>query len=190
MKFSSLKAAGILLSLVTLIAPVYADAVFQLGNHPQPNEQNVLFDTDQWATIDGFTNQSHTLVQFSSTTDILVATASGQAKVEAQDGSLNDITMSIPGHTMLDAIINPFEPGSSNDMIVTVTMSDGTTFTFGPYGDTHGNNFLTITTANNETISSVTIDSASGFHDLGNRGLLSLLRQCSLTSTAPLNIRH
>jgi PEP-CTERM motif len=58
------------------------------------------------------------------------------------------------------------EPGSPDDLIVTVTMSDGTTFTFGPYGDIHGNNFLMITTANNETISSVPIDSASGFHDL------------------------
>jgi PEP-CTERM motif len=106
------------------------------------------------------------LVQFSSTTDILTATANGQAKVVAQDGLLNDITISIPGHTMLDQIINPFEPDMPNDLIVTVTMSDGSMFSFGPYGDTHGNNFLTITTANNELISSVTIDSASGFDDL------------------------
>jgi hypothetical protein len=39
-------------------------------------------------------------------------------------------------------------------------MSDGTTFNFGPYGSTNGNNFLTITTINNELIKSVTIDSA------------------------------
>jgi len=167
MKLVGLKMGGIALSLMTLIGPACADAVFQLGNHPQPDEQNVLFQTDQQgSSIDGFTNQSNTLVEFSSTTDILTASANGQAKVEAQDGLLNDITISIPGHTMLDQIINPFEPNMPNDLIVTVTMSDGSIFTFGPYGDIHGNNFLTITTANNELISSVTIDSASGFADL------------------------
>jgi len=45
-------------------------------------------------------------------------------------------------------------------------MSDGSTFSFGPYGSTHGNNFLTITTINNEAIASVRIDSAGGFDDL------------------------
>jgi len=54
----------------------------------------------------------------------------------------------------------------SNDLTITVTMSDGSTSSFGPYGSTNGNNFLTITTINNEAIASVTIDSAGGFQDL------------------------
>jgi len=158
---------GIGLATLILIPSAYGDAVFQLGNHPQPDEQNVLFQTDQVGPIiDGFTNRSNTLVQFSSMTDTLMATAHGQAKVTAADGLINDITMSVPGHTFLDAIINPFEPAQDNDLVITVTMSDGSTFTFGPYGGTHGNNFLTITTINGELISSVTIDSASGFDDL------------------------
>jgi len=157
--------AGIALATLVLIASAYADAVFETGNHPQPNEENVLFQTDQTGTtIDGFTNRSDTLVQFSSTTDTLMATAHGQAKVGAADGLINDITITVPGHTFLDAIINPFKPASASDLLVTVVTNTGT-FTF-TYGDTHGNNFLTITTINGEVIDSVTINSTSGFQDL------------------------
>jgi hypothetical protein len=157
----------LLVAIVALAIPAFGDAVFTLGNHPQPNEQNVLFKTDQTgSTVFGFTNISDTQVQFSSTTDTLVVTSAGQAKVGAVDGLVNDITFTVPGHSFLDFILNPFQPAANNDLMITVTMSDGTTFSFGPYGSTHGNNFLTITTINNETIASVTIDSAGGFQDL------------------------
>ena len=153
------------LATLVLVAPSFADAVFHPGNHPQPHEQNVLFPTDQMgATIVGQTNMSRTPVQFSSTSDTLMAKG-GQSDIDAADGLINDITMTVPGHTFLDAIINPFKPGSTGDLLVTVTMSDGTTFTH-TYGNTNGNNFLTITTTVGEKISSVTIDSASGFQDL------------------------
>ena len=155
---------GVALATLVLIAPAYADAIFTTGNHPQPNEENILFQTDQTGTtIDGFTNQSNTLVQFSSTTDTLIASG-GQSDVDAMDGLINNITVTVPGHTFLDLIFNPFKPASANDLVVTAVTNNGT-FTF-TYGDTNGNNFLTITTINGQTISSVTIDSASGFQDL------------------------
>ena len=155
---------GVALAALVLIASAYGDAIFETGNHPQPNEENILFHTDQMGTtIDGFTNQSDTLVQFSSTTDTLVGSG-GQSDVDAMDGLINNITVTVPGHTFLDLIFNPFKPASANDLVVTAVTNDGT-FTF-TYGDTHGNNFLTITTIGGETISSVTIDSASGFQDL------------------------
>jgi hypothetical protein len=157
----------LLIAFVALAIPAFGDAVFTLGNHPQPNEENVLFTTNQTGTtVFGFTNQSNTQTQFSSTTDTLVVTSNGQAKVTAMDGLVNDITFSVPGHTFLDFILNPFKPANDNDLLITVTMSDGTMFNFGPYGSTNGNNFLTITTINNEAIASVTIDSAGGFQDL------------------------
>lgn len=157
----------LLIAIVAFAAQAFGDAVFTLGNHPQPNEENVLFTTNQTGTtVFGFTNQSNTQTQFSSTTDTLVVTSNGQAKVTAMDGLVNDITFSVPGHTFLDFILNPFKPANDNDLLITVTMSDGTTFNFGPYGSTNGNNFLTITTINNEAIASVTIDSAGGFQDL------------------------
>jgi hypothetical protein len=157
----------VVIALTVLITPAFANAVFTLGNHPQPNEQNILFTTDQMgSTVNGFTNQSNTLVQFSSTTDTLVVTSAGQARVGAADGLVNDLTITVPGHTFLDFILNPFDPAANNDLMVTATMSDGSTFSFGPYGSIHGNNFLTITTSGGELISSVTINSAGGFDDL------------------------
>lgn len=157
---------GTALATLVLIASAYANAVFTLGNHHQPNEENIFFQTDQTgATIDAITNHSDTMVQYSSTTDTLVGFG-GQSDVDAADGLINDITTTLPGgQTFLDYIINPFKPAAAGDLVVTATMSDGSTFTF-TYGSTAGNNFLTITTSGGEMISSVTIDSASGFEDL------------------------
>jgi hypothetical protein len=163
----TLKKNLVLAAIVALAIPAFGDAVFTLGNNPQPNEQNVLFTTDQTGSpVFGFTNQSNDQAQFSSTTDTLVVTSSGQAKVSAMDGLVNDITFSVPGHTFLDFILNPFKPAANSDLLISVTMSDGSIFNYGPYGSTNGNNFLTITTINGEAIASVTIDSASGFQDL------------------------
>jgi len=154
---------GIAVTALVLIATANADAIFETGNHPQPNEENILQAGQTGTTIDGFTNRSNTLVQFSSTTDTLIGTG-GQSDIDAVDGLINNITITVPGHTFLDLIFNPFKPASANDLVVTVVTNTGP-FTF-TYGDTHGDNFLTMTTINGETISSVTIDSASGFQEL------------------------
>jgi len=110
------------------------------------------------------------MVQSSSTTDTL-AGSGGQSDVDAMDGLINNITVTVPGHTFLDLIINPFKPASANDLMITVATNTGP-FTF-TYGSTNGNNFLTITTTGGETISSVTIDSASGFQDLKQPRILA-----------------
>ena len=155
---------GIALATLVLIAPAYADAVFTTGNHPQPNEENILFNSDQMGTtIDAFTNRSGTMVQFSSTTDTLIGTG-GQSDVDAMHGLINDIMIMVPGHTFRDLIINPFKPASNGDLIVMVVTNTGSFMH--TYGKTNGNNFLTITTVGGEVIDSVTIDSASGFQDL------------------------
>jgi len=164
-----MRIVGIALATVVLTASAYANAVFTLGNHPQPNEENILFQTDQTGeTVDAFTNFSHTMVQFSSTTDVLIGSG-GQSDLDAQDGEINNVTFTVPGHTFLDFIMNPFKPQTGLDLTVIATMSDGSTFSFGPYGSTGGNNFLTITTTGGELIKSVTIDSLGGFQ--GFQGL-------------------
>lgn len=155
---------GIALATLVLIAAAYGDAIFTMGNNPQPNEENVLFQTAQMGTtIDGHTNKTDTKVQFSSSTDTLMAKG-GQSDVDAAAGLVTDITFMVPGHTFLDAIINPFKPGANGDLIVMVVTNTGTFMH--TYGDVHGENFLTITTTGGEVIDSVTIDSASGFQDL------------------------
>ena len=155
---------GIALATLVLITSAYGDAIFTTGNHSQPGEQNTLFLTDMsGSTVTGHTNISNTPVTFTSTTDTLTAKG-GQSDIDAADGFINDITISVAGHTFQDLIINPFKPASANDLMVTVVTNMGTVSL--TYGDTHGNNFLTIETDGAQTISSVTIASASGFQDL------------------------
>lgn len=159
--FGTLGAVAVIGVLST--APAYADVVFTLGNNPQPNEENVLFTSgESGSTITGTTNKSGTVVDFSSTTDVLLSTASGQANVAASDGAINDISISIPGTTFADLIVNPEHGSGTAD--VTVVATDGT-FSFS-YSIGNGNNFLTITTTGGETITSATIDDSSGFRDL------------------------
>ena len=158
------KILGTALATLVLLGSAYGNAIFTLGNNPQPNEENILFQTDQMgSTIDAFTNRSDTMVQFSSTTDTLLGTG-GQSDLDASDGLINDVTITVPGLTFLDLIINPFKPVNNNDLVVTVMTNTGP-FMF-TYGDKHGKNFLTIKTTGGEVINSVTIDSLGGFEDL------------------------
>jgi hypothetical protein len=157
----------VLIALTLFAAPAFADAVFSLGYHPWPNQQSVVDLTNQTGpTVLGFTNTSHTMVPFSSATDTLVVTTVGIPKVTATDGIVNDLTITLPGFTFRNFIMRPFQPSANNDLTITATMADGSTFSFGPYGSTNGNNILTITAINNEAIKSVTIDSPGGFLDL------------------------
>ena len=83
------RAIGIALATLVLMASAYADAVFTLGNNPQPNEENVLFNSPMTGTtIKGLTNRSDTPIQFSSTTDTLRASG-GQSDIDAMDGLIN-----------------------------------------------------------------------------------------------------
>ena len=112
------KILGIALAAIVLIAPAYADAVFTPGNNPQPNEENIFFHTGQMGmTIQSFTNRSDTLVQYSYSTDTLIGKG-GQSDVDAADWLIKNITMTVPGHTFLDAILNPFKPGTAGDLLV------------------------------------------------------------------------
>jgi len=157
-------AAGIL-TVVMGITPVLAraDIVFQTGNNPQPDEENVLLNSGAVGNpVFGQTQQSDITVQFSSTTDTLSEPSSGQARVEAVDGVLNNISIAVPGGSYTDLILNPFF--GEGDATVTVISNDGT-FTF-TYALSNGQNFLTIFAINGEKILSTTVDASDGFSDL------------------------
>jgi hypothetical protein len=152
----------------------HADIVFQLGNNPQSDEENILLNTGTTGpSVVGVANQSGIGVLFSSTTDILSEPATGQARVEAQDGFLNDITVSVPGGSFIDLIINPLigeaagiPGGTANVSVIANEPGGGTVTDTFSYTLGNGNNFLTMFAINGETIASVTIDSALGFTDL------------------------
>jgi len=167
MKGLLLMLGGIVLAAV----PGTAGVIFQLGNIPQSNEENVLFSTTQTGTtVNGITNQTNTMVDFSSTTDTLMTTANGQAILTAQDGLINNVMISLAnGGTFDDLILNPFSGGTAaGPATISVVTNDGSSsFSFSyPGGLGNGQNFVTITTTNGETIKSATIDSSDGFSTL------------------------
>ncbi len=138
-----------------------ASVIFTPGNHPQANEENIQFETAQTGfTILGDTNISHVLVQFTSTQS-LTTQGLGQASFQAAGGGLitQPVTFTVPGFTFTDYIFNPFD--GSGLATVTVVANDGTFVFAYPLGN--GNNFLTITTADTETLSSVTLLAPGGF---------------------------
>ena len=89
--------AGRLSAIVVAVAfasfiasPGYASFIVFDGNNPEPDEQNVQLNNDSIGmTISGATNQSGTVVTFTSPSQFLAAPSNGQARVEARE--LNDI---------------------------------------------------------------------------------------------------
>jgi PEP-CTERM motif-containing protein len=159
------------LVLVTVLAcsfapQAFADQVdFIQGNQLLQNEENILFQNNMvGTTIMGFTNITNTEIDFSSTTDILMGQG-GQARVEARDGLINNITITSPAMNFQGFVFNPFQPENDNDLLVTVVDTSNNMYTF-QYGSTNGNNFLTIVDVDGHNIKSITIDSEGGFGDL------------------------
>ena len=167
MRIERLAVLSLVFGAVLLLsgAQAKADSVtFTVGNNPQTDEENILLNSGATGTtVFGLTNQTNLQVAFSSTTDTLVEPSSGQARVEAADGLLNNITISIPNGTFHDIILNPFfGSGTAN---VTVVTANNETFNFS-YSLTNGQNFLTIVADPGTAIFSVTINAPGGFTDL------------------------
>ena len=159
-------AAAALLSLCCSAA-AQAGIIFEEGNNPQPDEENLLLNSgDTGTTIFGET-QSGISVQFTSITDTLVAPSSGQARIEAEDGLLNNITISVPQGNFIDFIGNPFQGDGEATITVVANELDGTT-TDHIFETELGNgqNFFTVIAIDGETIASITIDAPDGFSDL------------------------
>ncbi|WP_447984045.1 PEP-CTERM sorting domain-containing protein [Nitrospira sp. Nam74] len=152
--------------MASTVLPAHA-VTFTLGNNPQADEQNVLYSSSQTGTsITGLTNQTNTTVLFTSP-ETLQTTALGQSSLTATDGAINNVTITVPGRTYGDLILNPLvgAPGQQSVPATVSVLASSGTATFN-YNLTQGNNFLTILAASGETISSTTITSSNGFTDL------------------------
>src|SRR5215467_4222682 len=178
-KSSTVLAGAAVLALGSLAAnPASATIIFTLGNNPQPNEENILFQAPQTgSSVTGATNQTNIPVHFSSLTgQVLLQNAQGQADIlqnvanPAQNSALTsmDINLTAPNFTKGTGVPNPLF--GFNDFIMnplngsgtaTVTAFDnfGQVFT---YNLGNGQNYLTLTTANGEVITDVQIKVAGG----------------------------
>ena len=130
-----------------------ADIIIATGNNPQPDE-NVLLNTGLTGNpIFGTTNQTGFQVRFSSN-ESLTAPANGQARIEAADGTLTNLTIDIPGATFTSLILN-IDAAAAGSVNFVVTEDNGQT-TPGSFAlGASGQNFFTITAINGQRISSV-----------------------------------
>lgn len=132
-----------------------ADVIFTLGNNPQPDENNILFSVGETgATITGEVDHSGVAVQFSSLTgQTLLQNAQGQASITTDNGDpLTSMFVEVPGYTFGDFILN-LQNGTGTATVVAVdNFNDTFTYDLG-----NGQNYLTITTANGESIASISV---------------------------------
>ena len=139
-----------LIILTASFVPAFADVIFTLGDHPQPKEENVLFQTDQTASsVYGYTSQTDVPVNIDGS---WLHVNSGQSDIDVlRVNNWDSLAMIIhlPGYTFGDIILNPFNPSTNDSLTVNVFgYTSGVGYTSGSFtwGTADGNNFLTITT--------------------------------------------
>lgn len=167
--------AMVLAAAVSLVAgmPAHAHVKFTQKNDKADDQENVLFQNAATGnSIVGVTNKSNLDVLFSSTSDTLVQGGKGQADVFAQDGTLDNLTISIPNgyytHLIIDpqTILGKKGKTSGGTAGLSVITDDGN-FTYS-YELGNGENWLTIDATDGEKIFSTTIDmeNSCAFADL------------------------
>ena len=186
---------GAVSALALLAGSAQADVIFTLGNHPQGNELNIFFEAPEASatapdTIHGDVGQLlNEIVDFHSNGNPLDQDAQGQADILndilPNKDTLTDLEITVPGFTFTDFIMNPLNGVGD----ATVTAIDNTNHVFN-YDLGNGQNFLTITTANGESITELDISVAcNGVPgcDASNVGFLEF-KQPRISGVAPLAV--
>jgi hypothetical protein len=157
MKIKHLFASAALLGLGFWVASASADVIFTLGSHPAGDELAVvLTNNDTGATIVGEIDDSGVAINYSSLTGQTL-TVQGQKIVDDDGNPLTSMFIVVPGYTFGDFILNiPNGTGTA-----TVTAVDNFNDVFS-YELGNGQNFLTITTANGESIASISVTMSAG----------------------------
>lgn len=153
-------------AMLLTVAPCQASPItFELGNHHQHHQQNVLFSQSggTGTTVTGLTNRTHTPVDFSSSQSLHAQ--GGQAKITAASGDISKITISIPGGSYTSLIIDPRYKGKDSvSATVTVDTNEGDpAFT---YSLGKGQNFLSIIAGSGVDILSTKLSVTGGFQEL------------------------
>jgi hypothetical protein len=162
--------------LTLCVAGANASIIVATGNNPSGTEQNVLLTSGATgSTISGTTNQSNTVVNITSSTQ-LVADASGQSTITASVGSFNNITIGIASGSIFTDLIFAVDVagnGTSCASCLTFTANanetNNTVSTVtapGTFGAGPGTSFFTATATNGETLNSFTLTSSSPLADI------------------------
>ena len=142
------KIALVSVALVSLVfsSAAYAGPILTIGNNPQSGDENILLNTGVIGNpVYGLTNQSGLSVQFLSN-ELLAAPSNGQARVEAFDGTLTYLDVSMPGDSFRSLIFN-LDADANGTVDFTAYDTDGNAFAFPNYAlGKSGSNFFTFTT--------------------------------------------
>jgi len=160
-------------------------------------EEMVFLDADLSNTITGHVGSQTDprLVMFSSTTDVLDA-ANGFATIKAEDGFINDITITAPGYWFEDLIfsVNLDEafgqsPNSNEDLVVTATDRSGGTDTYSGWASNSdfgpGENRILVLSTDGNLMVSVNIQSQYGMQSIGG---LDQLKQTEISGLTPVPV--
>jgi hypothetical protein len=168
----------------------YVDMYLKQTTFPSGlSEEKVFLEADKASTIIGHVgSQTGTpLVYFSSTTDILDA-KNGFATIKAEDGYLNNVTITAPGYWFEDLIFSVnLTPNSNSDLEVVATDKSGGTDTFSNWTTlsdwANGENRILVLSDTGNLMKSVTIESQIGFESLGG---LDQLKQTEISGMTPV----
>lgn len=168
----------------------YADMYLKPNTFPSNlNEEKVFLDAGLASSITGHVGGQFDsrLVTFSSTTDVLDA-ANGFATIKAQDGYLNNITITAPGYWFEDLIFSVnLTPNSNSDLSVTAKDRSGGTDTYTNWSTlgnwVNGENRILVLSTPGNLMQSVTITSQLGFQSLGG---LDQLKQTEISGVTPV----
>ena len=168
----------------------YADMYLKQNTFPSGlNEESVFLDAALSSTITGHVGSQTDarLVSFSSTTDVLDA-ANGFATIKAQDGFINNITITAPGYWFEDLIFSVnLTPNSNSDLSVTAKDKTGGTDSYASWttlGDwVNGENRILVLSTPGNLMQSVTINSQLGFESVGG---LDQLKQTEISGVTPV----
>lgn len=157
----SLLAASILASISTQSHATLELCIGPAGCTIQgPDIENVLMPDEGTTgfTITGHTNQTNTLIDFTSTEE-MITTGGGQAALEAVDGELGDVMIDgndpTIGFSHFVFNVHATETGTIN---ISAVDNFGALFDFGPTAASeNGQNFFTIGSLDDQYIKSVSI---------------------------------
>lgn len=169
----------------------YVDMYLKSNTFPANlSEQKVYLGGGSGATATGYVGSQTglPLVQFSSTTDVLDA-AGGFASISAQDGYINNLTITAPGYWFHDIMFGiKLRPTSNNDLSITATDASGATDSFTNWTNasawTNGNNKILLLSNSGDLMQSVTITSGSGLSSFG----IAQLKQVEISGLTPVPV--
>jgi hypothetical protein len=160
----------LLLALLALASQARADILITQGPGNVAGDENILFNEpgliDTGTLVEGVTNNTGFIVNFLGT-QTLTTPSGGQARIEAETGTFNELTVSLDAlnafYTSLIVNLNAADDGQATIQVFEDNANE-TSATFDI--DQNGQNFFIITAINSQLISSVKITTTAPLDDV------------------------